>query len=64
MTAPARFRQDDLIRAMKAARKAGYPRVRIDLDPASGHIIIDASNDDPLPILAPERRNPLDRILG
>ena len=63
MTAHARFKQDDLTKAMKAARKAGYPRVRINLDPMTGHIIIDASDDDPLPALAPERQNPLDRLL-
>lgn len=58
MTAPARFTQSDIARAMKGARSAGFERVRIGIDP-TGNIVIDASNDD-APIV---RRSSLDRLL-
>lgn len=33
MTAPARFKQSDVMRAMKAAKKSGYPSPRVILRP-------------------------------
>ena len=60
MTAPARFRQEDVTRIMKGAKKAGYARVRLSFDPL-GNIVVDASNDvEESPAF---RANPLDRIL-
>lgn len=61
MTAVARIRQADVTRLMKAARAAGYDRVRVGLD-EHGNPVVDASNA-PLPELPAERRNPLDRLL-
>ena len=34
MTAPARIRQADLTRALKAAKAAGFDDVRVDITPA------------------------------
>lgn len=60
MTAPARFLQADITRAMKGAKEAGFSRVRIEIDPL-GNMVIDAS-DEPMPnTLRPP--NPLDRLL-
>ena len=59
MSAPARFSQADVTRAMKGAKAAGFTRVRVGIDPL-GNLVIDAS-DDAAPI---DRRNPLDRLLG
>lgn len=58
MTAPARFTQSDITRAMKAARSVGFSHVRIAID-VMGNMVVDASDSTP----ALERRNPLDRIL-
>lgn len=58
MTAPARFTQSDITRAMKAARSVGFSHVRIAID-VMGNMVVDASDTTP----ALERRNPLDRIL-
>ncbi len=60
MSAPARIKQDDVTRVMRGARNAGFTRVRVTID-VQGNIMVDAS-DDPSPI-APERQNPLDRLL-
>lgn len=60
MTAPARFTQADIARAMKGARQAGFARVRVGID-AAGNLVVDAS-DEPA-VIAPDRGNPLDRIL-
>lgn len=52
MTAPARFRQVDLERAMRAAKKCGYEDVRVRID-ASGQmevIVGKAANDQPPPV--------------
>ena len=59
MTAPARFTQSDITKAMKAARSAGFSHVRVGID-VLGNMVVDASDNTP----APERRNPLDRILS
>ena len=59
MTAPARFTQSDIARAMKAAKSAGFSHVRGGID-VMGNIVVDASDTTP----ALERRNPLDRILS
>jgi len=61
MTAPARFTQADIARAMKGAKSAGFARVRVGID-AQGNIVVDASND-PAEIMPPARQNPLDRLL-
>lgn len=59
MTAPARFKQDDIKRAFAGAKAAGFSRVRIGID-AHGNIVVEASND---PGDAPVSVNPLDRLL-
>jgi hypothetical protein len=60
MSAAARFRQEDIARAMRGARKAGFTRVRVGID-VQGNIVVDAC-DDPTPA-GDVRRNPLDRLL-
>lgn len=60
MTAAARFREADVTRAFKAARKAGFARVRVGID-VNGNMIVDASDEPAL--VADGRRNPLDRLL-
>jgi len=47
MTAPARFRQADIARALKAAKGCGYEqvRVRIGMDGALEVIVGSAAND-------------------
>lgn len=40
MTAPARIRQADLTRALKAAQAAGLGDVRVEVDLPSGKIVI------------------------
>lgn len=60
MTAPARFRQEDVTRIMRGAKKAGFSRVRLAVDP-QGNILVDASDDqEENPAF---KVNPLDRIL-
>ena len=60
MTAPARFTQADVTRAMKGAREGGFTRVRVAIDEHGG-IVIDAW-EEAAP--APEHRpNPVDRVL-
>lgn len=58
MTAPARFTQSDITRAMKAAKSAGFSHVRVGID-LQGNIVIDAGES----FAIAERKNPLDRIL-
>lgn len=60
MSAVARFKEVDVIRVMRGARKAGFSRVRVSIDPL-GNIVADAS-DEPAE-LEPVRSNPLDRLL-
>ena len=58
MTAPAKFKQADLRRAVAGARDAGLPIGSVEIDP-HGRIIIHAAT-----ALAPEgKRNSLDRLL-
>lgn len=47
MTAPARFRQADIVRAFKAAKASGYEqvRVKVGVDGALEIIVGDAAND-------------------
>lgn len=59
MTAPARFTQMDIARGMKAAKSAGFTRVRVGID-VQGNIVIDASNESAEAVVT----NPLDRLLG
>jgi hypothetical protein len=40
MTAPARFKQADIARALKGAKNAGFDRVRVTVDRA-GNLVID-----------------------
>lgn len=49
MTSPARFRQADITRAMKAAKSAGFHdvRVRIDVGGQIEIIVGKAANDSP-----------------
>jgi hypothetical protein len=60
VTAPARFRQEDVTRIMRGARKAGFTRVRLAVDPL-GNILVDAS--DEAEESSAFKANPLDRIL-
>ena len=52
MTAPARFTQADLARAMKAAKSAGFEeiRVKVDLGGQIEVIVGKAANGDPAPL--------------
>ncbi|NKI99629.1 hypothetical protein [Novosphingobium sp. SG707] len=59
MSAPARFTQTDVTRAMKGARKAGFSAIRVVIEPG-GNIVMEASE---APNEAITRRNPLDRVL-
>ena len=59
MTAAARFKEADVTRALRGARKAGFNRVRVSLDPL-GNIVVDASDEAGDPAV---RANPLDRLL-
>lgn len=59
MTAPARFKEADVTRALRGAKKAGFRRVRVALDPL-GNIVVDASDEPGETGL----RNPLDRMFG
>ena len=49
MTAQARFRQCDVERALKAAKRCGFADVRVRIDPAGGMEVIvgPAANDTP-----------------
>jgi hypothetical protein len=53
---PSTFRQTDVARALKAARAAGFKRVRVEID-KSGNIVIEVGNLDG--VVASE--NPLDQ---
>ncbi|HEX7873963.1 MAG TPA: hypothetical protein VF475_13695 [Sphingobium sp.] len=59
MTAQARFRQADVTRAMKAAKRAGYPAVRIEIDRAGKITILASGEDAALPAPA---ANPWDEV--
>lgn len=61
MTAPARIPQAEYTRILRAAKAAGFGRVRLSIDVA-GNIVADVANDPEEP--GPERSNPLDRLLG
>jgi hypothetical protein len=52
VSAPARFRQADIARALKAAKSCGFEDVRVRID-ASGQlevIVGKAANDQPPPV--------------
>ena len=58
MTAPARIRQADLERAMKAAKNSGFASARVRIDPdGTIDIMLGLAPDDSPPA------NPLDRLL-
>ena len=59
MTAPARFRQADVSRAVKAAQGAGLRIGRVDIAP-DGRISIIAAGEE----RAPDAPSSLDRLLG
>lgn len=60
MTAPARFRQEDIKRVLAGARAAGFSRVRVEID-RNGNIVVDASENDNAPHNA--KTNPWDSVL-
>lgn len=64
MTAPARIKQDEYDRALKALKRAGYERARIRIDLANQviDIMIDGTGDSSPPPAEPPA-NPLDRLL-
>jgi hypothetical protein len=45
--APCTFRQTDVTRALRAARAAGFERVRVEIDPAGNIAIVAQANDAP-----------------
>jgi hypothetical protein len=57
MTAAARFKESDVTRALKGAKKAGFPVGRAEID-ANGTIIIYAAERG-----MAGKGNPLDRLL-
>lgn len=60
MTAPARFKEIDLTRAMRAAKACGYAHVRVTVEPA-GNMVIDAFEAAPNDVTV-SRPSPLDRF--
>jgi hypothetical protein len=60
MTTPSRIKQIEITRAMRAARAAGYGRVRVGID-VTGNLVIDAWDAPAEPTTM--RANPLDRLL-
>ncbi|QNP45975.1 hypothetical protein H9L14_01395 [Sphingomonas sediminicola] len=59
MTAPARIRQEDIARALKGCKKAGFSPARVTIE-ANGNVVFEFSDGAPLPVV---RANPLDRVL-
>lgn len=47
MTRPATFREIDLVRAAKAAKRAGLDVARVEIDPRSGKIVISTGRGEP-----------------
>ena len=54
MTAPARISQADMERAMRAARKAGWPNARFSFDLVNGIIAVTANDETAPPTAADE----------
>lgn len=51
MTAPARFRQADISRALNAARKSGFDQVRVRISVDGGlELIVGSAANDPEPV--------------
>jgi hypothetical protein len=44
--APSNFRQEDVKRAIKAARSAGLEIVRVEVDPKTAKIVVVVKNED------------------
>ncbi|MGK6320160.1 hypothetical protein [Sphingomonas sp. DT-204] len=44
MTAPAHFKESDIVRAFKGAKKAGFERVRVTVD-RFGNLVIDVGGE-------------------
>ncbi len=59
MGTPARFTEQDVKRAMKGAKAAGFTRVRLHIDPL-GNIVVDAGME---PMDDRSRVNPLDIMI-
>lgn len=57
MNAPARFKQADIARVMKAAQSAGVRDFQVTIDP-HGNIVFSTLKD------APAKVNSMDRLLG
>lgn len=60
MTAPAAFKQSDLVRAARAMKRADVPIARIEIEPG-GRIVIVAGEPAPAD---PSAFNPWDEVLG
>jgi hypothetical protein len=58
---PAKFRQQDVTRALRAARAAGLQVTGYEIDPVTGKIIVNTSGGG-RPLSAPD--SPLDRWLA
>jgi hypothetical protein len=56
MTRPARFRESDLTRAVKAVEKVGLKIAGVEVDPDGTIRVLTGST------VANDRRNPLDRL--
>ena len=51
MTAPARFRQSDITRALNAAKKSGYKQVRVVIGTDGGlEVIVGNAANDPVQV--------------
>jgi hypothetical protein len=61
--APPTFRQVDVMRALKAARRAGFERVRVEIDRDGKIAIITGGSVDRLEV-AGDNLNPLDQWIA
>jgi hypothetical protein len=59
--APCTFRQTDVTRALKAARRAGFERVRVEIDQDGKVVAIVAGERVDKPEVASNNLNPLDQ---
>jgi hypothetical protein len=58
MTAPARVKEADIMRALRAAKKLGAKRVRVGPDGSIDIVLIDEQTEDRLPNWQPEAEPP------
>jgi hypothetical protein len=54
MTVPARVKEADIMRALRAARKAGAKRVKVGADGSIDIMLEDDNTDERLPTVQPE----------